>query len=402
MNLHEYVGLAWESLRAHRLRTRMTAGAIAIGIGSVLIMTALGQGARDWVLEQFEALGTNVLIAIPGRTETRGGPPMKPATTRELTLDDMLEIPKRMAGVNRVVPIVVGESTVSYEGKGRTASLIGSTREFLRIRKVATSIGKELPDIEVHRTEPVCVIGKTIHRELFGSTNPLGSKVRIGEHSFRVIGVIAQEGQSMMVDLDEVVLVPVASAMQILNVPGLFRIIVEVSSFSDLKQAEARLNAILKDRHDGEEDFTILTPGAVAETLGRIIDIITMALAGIAAVSLAVAGIGIMNVMVVSVTERTGEVGLLKAVGAGNRQVLAMFLSEAIVLAMFGGAIGVAAGFLLTRVAYELYPNIPFRVPGWAIALAVGISASVGVVFGIVPAMRAARLEPLAALRKKV
>lgn len=380
----------------------MTAAAVAVGVASVLLLTALGEGARDWVVGQFSALGSNILAVIPGRTQTRGGPPLAPSTTRDLTLADMQAIPRRLPGVLRTVPIVIGEATVEYDGKGRTAPIIGSTREWLRMREIAIGLGEELPDLEPDQVMRVCIIGQTVRRELFGDINPLGARIRIGEVPFRVIGVVGRKGQSMMINLDEIVLIPVANAMQMFNRTGLFRILVQVSSFADLDRSKERLNAILKDRHDGEEDFTILTPGAVAESLGNIVGIITGALAGIAAVSLIVAGIGVMNVMVVSVVERTAEIGIMKAIGASNTQVLAVFLAEAVTLSLVGGAIGIVAGYLLTEAAYALYPWIPFRVPVWSVYLAVGISAGVGVVFGIAPALRAARMEPLEALRRKV
>jgi len=204
-----------------------------------------------------------------------------------------------------------------------------------------------------------------------------------------------------MVNLDETVLVPVAGALKMFNRAGLFRIIVQVSAVADLPRAQGNLESILRDRHDGEEDFTILTPGAVADSFGSVIRILTGALAGIAAISLAVAGIGVMNVMVVTVVERSSEIGLMKAVGAGRGQILTLFLAEAATLSLLGGLIGAAGGWLLVRAAGSIYPAIPFRVPGWALALALGVAIATGVVFGLLPASRAARLEPLEALRKK-
>jgi putative ABC transport system permease protein len=216
----------------------------------------------------------------------------------------------------------------------------------------------------------VCVIGKTVQTELFGTEPAVGKRIRIGGTAFRVAGSIGQKGESMMVNLDEVVLVPVANALRMFNRAGLFRIIVQSTASADLGAVQGRLVALLKERHDGEEDFTVLTPGAIAASLGAIIGIITAGLAGIAAVSLFVAGIGVMNVMIVSVTERTGEIGLMKAVGASNGQVLAIFLAEAVVLALIGGAIGMGSGMALAKLGTVLYPAIPFRVPGWALGLA--------------------------------
>ncbi len=398
MRLGDLWTMAWEALRAHRLRTRFTYAAIAIGIASVLVLTSLGEGARTWILERFASLGSNILITLPGRTETRGGPPLAPSSTRDLTLDDMQAIGRRVPGVVRTVPIVVGEATVKYGGASRSATLIGSTSGFLRLRQVRVARGSDLPDMDPRQGMQVCVLGRTVHKELFGTESPLGAHVRIGDSSFLVVGVLAPEGQSMMVDLDDVVLVPVASAMRMLNQTGLFRILVQVSASANLEAAKERVNAVLKERHDDEEDFTILTPGAVAASLGDIIRIVTAALAGIAAVSLGVGGIGVMNVMVVSVSERTREIGLMKAVGASSAQVLAIFLAEAMLLSLIGGLFGVLGGVGATRLALALYPTIPFHSPAWAVGLSIGVSLTVGLVFGILPARRAARLEPIEAL----
>lgn len=402
MRPQDLAGIGFGALRAHGLRTGMTAGAIAIGICSVLLLTALGEGARVWVESQFTALGSNILIVIPGRTETRGGPPLAHSTTRDVTLEDMITVQRQMPGIKRAYPIVIGEAIAKFEERGRSASVIGSTQDFFRLRDVRMALGTGLPDVDPRERMPVCVIGRTIQKELFVGVNPLGAKIRLGDHLFRVIGTVAETGQSAGVNMDEVVVVPVANAMQIFNRSGLFRLVVEIPSVTGLDKGKERLNAILKERHDGEEDFTILTPGALAASAGNIIGMITMALTAIAAVSLAVAGIGVMNVMVVSVTERTGEVGLMKAVGANNAQVMALFLSEAVILSLFGGAVGIVSGYALTQVALWMYPKIPFTVPIWAVYLGFGISAAVGIAFGILPAMRAARLQPVDALRKKM
>jgi putative ABC transport system permease protein len=366
--------LVWGGLGAHALRTRMTSAAIAIGVASVLLLTALGEGARTWVASQFSTLGANALVVLPGRTETRGGIPLLPASTRDVTLDDARAVARRLPGVQRVIPVVIGEAPVSREGRSRAATVIGSTADYLGLLGAAVQEGANLPVQDLEADARVCVLGRTLARELSGESNPLGARVRVGEYSYRVLGVLGARGQSMMVNLDEVVLVPVAGALKMFNRSGLFRLIVQVTPAAGLERTGARLEAILKDRHDGEEDFTILTPGAIAASFDSVIRILTAALAGIAAISLAVAGVGVMNVMVVTVAERTSEIGLMKALGAGRGQILLLFLSEAVALSLVGGVLGAAAGFGLVRAAGAL---------------------------GLLPAARAARLEPLDALRKR-
>jgi putative ABC transport system permease protein len=393
---------AWGALRAHRVRTRLTAMALAIGVGSVLLLSGLGEGTRRWVENQFSSLGSNVLVALPGRTETRGGVPLLPSTTRDLTMADVHAVERRMPGVRAVVPLVVGEAAATYERRGRAVTVIGTTGAFLEIRGVHVSLGEGLPQGPSDIAARVCVIGKKVQRELFAGQNPLGARLKLGEYPFRVVGVISQRGQSMMVNMDEVVLIPAASALRMFNRTGLFRMMVQVSSSTDLDRSAGRLRTILKERHDDEEDFTVLTPGALASSFGQIIRIITMALVGIAAISLTVAGIGIMNLMIVSVTERTAEIGLLKAVGAGSGQVTAVFLAEAVLLSLIGGFIGIAGGISLTEAARYFFPSIPFRVPADSIALASGVAVGVGILFGLIPARRAARMEPLDALRRRL
>ena len=394
--------LAWGALRAHRVRTRLTALALAIGVGSVLLLSGLGEGTRRWVENQFSSLGSNVLVVLPGRTETRGGVPLLPSTTRDLTMEDLHAVERRMPGIRQVVPLVVGEATATYERRGRAATVIGTTRAFLEIRDIDVALGEGLPQGPTDLAARVCVIGRKIQRELFAGQNPLGARLKLGEYPFRVVGVISPRGQSMMVNLDEVVLIPAASALRMLNRTGLFRMMVQMTSSADLDRATVRLKAILKQRHDNEEDFTVLTPGAIAASFGQIIRLITMALVGIAAISLTVAGIGIMNVMIVSVTERTAEIGLMKAVGASSGQVTAVFLGEAVLLSLIGGFLGIVGGITLTEAARHFLPSIPFRVPAESVALASGVAGGGGILFGLIPARRAARMEPLEALRRRL
>lgn len=402
MTLTDMMRLAWGALRAHGVRTRLTAAALSIGVASVLVLVGLGEGARRWIVSRFETLGSAVLVVLPGKTETRGGPPLAPSTTRDLTLDDMNVVARRVPEVRRTIPIVVGEASARFRGRGRAATVVGTTRAFLELRDLAVRQGENLPDLESDRAAPVCVIGRSIQRDLFPLSNPLGERIRLGEYAFRVVGVLAEEGQSMAMDLDDVVLIPVASGLRIFNRRGLFRMLVQVRAPSELARAEERVKALIMERHDDEEDFTILTPGAVAKSLGSIIGILTAALAAIAAVSLTVAGIGVMNVMIVSVRERTKEVGLMKAVGAGNGQVASVFLAEALILSLMGGLLGVGAGYGLTGLARLIYPEIPFQVPvAWSLAT-FGVAGGVGLLFGTLPAARAARLHPVDALRGRM
>jgi putative ABC transport system permease protein len=244
----------------------------------------------------------------------------------------------------------------------------------------------------------VCVLGAKIADELFPGRSPLGEPVRIGDVRFRVIGIMEPRGVSIGQNLDEVVHVPVATALKLFNQSSLFRILVGVRRNADVPAARRAVLAVLTSRHDGVEDVTVLTQDAVLAAFSRILTILTAALAGIAAVSLAVAGLGIMNVMLVSVSERVREIGLLKALGATRAQILLAFLAEASMLAMAGGVAGLACGAGTARAIRFVFPAFPAQPPGWAVVLALAMSAAVGLTFGALPARRAASLDAVAAL----
>jgi putative ABC transport system permease protein len=295
--------------------------------------------------------------------------------------------------------LVIGTARASAGDRSREVTVVGATRDLLEIRHLRMSSGRFLP-----RDEPdaaVCVLGARVQRELFPSENPLGRLVRIGDWRFRVIGVIAPRGTSIGMDLDEVVEIPVQTALRLFNRSGLFRILAEVRSHADLDAAGASVLEVLRERHDGQEDVTLLTQDAVLDTFNKILGALTAALAGIAAISLGVAGLGIMNVMLVSVSERTSEVGLLKAVGVTSSQVVRVFLVEAAILSTSGGLFGLAAGLAAGRALQHFYPDFPVHPPIWAAVAAVGVSCSVGLVFGILPARQAARLNPVQALMRR-
>jgi putative ABC transport system permease protein len=246
----------------------------------------------------------------------------------------------------------------------------------------------------------VAVLGETTARELFPGENPLGRIVRVDGWRMRVVGVLAPRGTQMGLDIDDIVIVPVATGMRLLNRASLFRIVLEVRAYADLDATGRRVVEILKERH-GEEDVTVLTQDSVVSTLGEILGTLTLVLVAIASISLSVAGIGIMNVMLVSVSERTNEVGLLKALGVARRQIVAVFLTEAALLSVAGGLLGVATGWIGVRVVVGLYPDLPAAPPLWAVASAVATALGMGIVFGVLPARRAARLDPVAALQRR-
>jgi putative ABC transport system permease protein len=392
--------MSFQALERYPLRTSMLLLAIAIGVAAVVLLTAVGEGARRYVTGQFSSLGIELIIVLPGRAETAGGGIqglLVGETARELTLDDTLAI-ARSPRVAQVTPLVLGAGTVSWGARERDITVLGTSASMLAIQHWLMGAGRFLPPGDLEVAEPVCVLGATVARELFASRSPLGEWLRIGDARCRVLGTLAEQGMAGGFDVDETVIMPVASAQQIFNTSAVFRILVEANDRDTVQAARRDIIEIVKARHAGEEDITVVTQDALVSTFDSIFGMITAGLAAIAAISLVVAGVLIMNVMLVAVSQRTGEIGLLKAVGARNRQIIALFLTEAACLSLFGAAVGIAIGTGGTWLLRAAFPIIEFRAPIWASASAVGIAILSGLVFGILPARRAAALDPVLAL----
>ena len=386
------------SLAGARTRTLLMLAAMSIGAASVVLLTALGEGARRYVVDEFSALGTHIVIMLPGRSETTGGaPPLFGATPRDLTLDDALAL-LRQRSIARIAPITVGSAPVSHGGLEREVTVIGTTHDFFAIRQLTVGSGRPQPEGDTARAANVAVLGAGLRQALFASQPALGRWVRIGDRRHRVVGIIDQGGQSLGLDLDDMVVIPVASAQQLFNTPALFRVLIQARSAADIETAQAAARETIRQRHDGEDDVTLITQDALLSTFDRILSALTYAVGGIAAVSLLVAGILIMNVMLVAVSQRVGEIGLMKALGASRRQVLRIFLVEAALLAAVGSVIGllIAAGGILLLA--RLFPAFPIAAPVWAAPAAVGVALLTGQLFGALPARRAAGLDPVRAL----
>ena len=398
MTPREVARFTSDSLTGHRLRSALTLLAMSIGVAAVVVLTALGDGARKYVVDQFAALGTNLLIVLPGRSETTGGaPPLLGDIPRDLTVDDALAL-LRSPAIARVAPVIVGTAPAAHGRLEREVTVLGSTSEMRIMRHLDLSRGRFLPPGDPHRERPICVIGATIQEELFGGPHGLGRWVRIGDRRFRVVGVLASGNQSLGLDLGEVVIVPVASAQSLFDRYSLFRVVVEAKTRSSVERAKDDVESIIKDRHDGEDDVTVITQDAVLSTFDRVLSALTFGLAGIAAISLLVAGVLVMNVMLVSIAERTSEIGLLKALGATPAQIQVLFIAEAIALSFVGGLVGLAVGAAGAAVIDAAYPALSVRPPPWALGAAISIALATGVGFGVAPARRAARLDPVRAL----
>ena len=397
MKLGDTVAFSWTALSRHRRRSALSVVGVTVGVAAVLVLTALGEGARRYVIQEFASLGTNLLIVIPGRNETTGAFPGAGGVPNDLTLDDARALQRGLRGARNVVPLAMGNETVSYGERRRQVPVAGSTPEFLEVRNLAMGSGSFLPDVDMERGAAVAVLGPKVARELFAAENPLGKIIRIGDWRIRVIGVLAPKGRQMGLDIDDMVIVPVATGMRMFDLSSLFRILIDTRAHSDLEHLKERVIAIIRERHE-EEDITCLTQDAVLGSLSQILTVLTLAVAAIGAVSLAVAGLGVMNLMLVSVSERTAEVGLLKALGAERRDVLVVFLTEAVLLASAGSLLGLALGWGIVRTFVAIYPAFPASPPLWAVLGVVGVSVSTGALFGVLPARHATALDPVAAL----
>lgn len=399
MRALDAAGFAFQSLRRTPARSGLMLLAMGIGVAAVMVLTALGEGARRYVTGEFASLGTNLVIVIPGRSETTGASPALFAgeTPRDLTVADAAAL-TRSALVSRVAPIMVGSAAASYGSRTREVPVIGSTADMLEVRHWKLAAGGFLPRGDWGRGATVCVIGEKIRSELFGAGPAVGQWLRIGDWRFRVVGVLASEGRSIGVDVQELVVIPVASAEALFNSQALFRVLVEARSREAMPRVTQWVLDTLRERHQGEEDVTVITQDAVLATFDRIFQALTMTLGGIAAISLGVAGILIMNVMLVAVSQRTAEIGLLKALGADRRQIILLFLVEAVLLSVLGAVVGMLAGAAGSWGIGRIYPALDVVAPGWAICAAAAVAIITGLVFGIMPARRAAQLDPIRAL----
>lgn len=400
MSAADALRFALQALLGHRLRSFLSLLGVTIGVAAVVALTALGEGASRYITDQFATIGSNLIIVIPGKTETSGLPHGAGGVVHDLTLADAAAIARGVSGARRVAPVVVATETVANGERRRQVPVIGSTHELGEVRRLRVARGQFLPRGEARRGAPLAVLGQTVARELFPGAEAVGRVVRLGGLRVRVIGVLARRGRQLGLDMNEVVIIPVATAMRLFNRHSLFRILVQVHAHADLDTARERIVEIVRERH-GEEDITVITEDAVLAAFTSILRALTLALAAIAAISLSVAGVGIMNVMLVSVAERVPEIGLLKACGAGRGQILAVFLAEAALLSSAGGLLGAGTGWLGARLLRLAYPVFEATPPAWAVLASLALSVAVGVASGSLPARRASALDPVVALARR-
>ncbi|MDP2916269.1 MAG: ABC transporter permease [Candidatus Aminicenantes bacterium] len=400
MTVWESIRAALKMLGANKLRTGLTMLGIIIGVFAVISLVSLGASARRYVADQFAAMGSNVMMIMPGKRETIGsGAVVGVSNVHKLTMEDAEAIRRRLPSISGVAPVIFGIGLIKQEGISRNTWVTGTGHEYPSVRDHGLATGQFFGPDDVERERRVAAIGTKVRAELFGDVNPLGKFILVMGTPFRVIGVMEPRGTSLGFDLDDIVFIPVSAARRLFNTDGLYQIIVRASSDEEVPGAVASIRKLLQSRHNGEDDITIVSQNQLLATLNTIVDALTFILAGIAAISLVVGGIGIMNIMLSSVSERTREIGLRKALGARSRDILRQFLVESVVLSTIGGLIGVLMTAAAVVAARRIFPSLPVVITSWAVALAVTFSAAIGIFFGVFPARRASRLSPMDALR---
>ncbi len=394
----ELVKLALRAITSHRLRSLLSVVGIAIGIASVILLTSLGEGTRRYILNEFSQFGTNLIAINPGKAETVGVPGIFGGSTHKLTIDDA-EALLRLPEIEEMVPLAFGMARVEAEGRGRSVIIYGATPDIAKVWMWDVRVGSFWPSGDPRRGSQDAVLGAKVKRELFGETNALGRFVRVGGSRFRVRGVMAPKGQMLGFDLDDAVFVPVTSAMRIFNLDELNEIDVVFQAGRSADSAVESITRLLTERHGGKEDFTITTQAAMLDVFGNIMNMITAAVGAIAGVSLVVGSIGILTMMWIAVGERTGEIGLVRSIGATRRQVQLVFLTEAAALAVLGGLVGIGAGLGICGLLRAAIPGLPVHTPILFLVLALAVSIATGLLSGVLPARRAAALDPVRALR---
>lgn len=403
MNVIESLKMASANLVANKLRSSLTMLGIVIGNASVIAMVGVGQGAQKLAAEQFESLGPNVLFVVPGSQQERRTSFDLPKT---LVWEDARAIATQVPTVVEVAPQINANQLITYRSRNTNKSVIGTTPEFLTVRSFDVAQGRFINEIDLKRNNRVAVLGPEIAQRLFGRDDPVGKQIRIKNSGFEVIGVMAAKGSFLGTNQDETVYIPLTTmANQIVGRTSPYGTEVSFISVSALNEnsvraAKFQIENLLRLRHKitDKDDFGVQTQKDILNIVGIITGALTFLLAAIAGVSLLVGGIGVMNIMLVSVTERTQEIGLRKAVGAKKQDILVQFLIEAIILSATGGIVGTVIGISAILAVGALSPLSPVVSPA-AIIIAVSVSGGIGLFFGVFPAQRAAKLDPIVALR---
>ncbi len=398
MRLADGFRLTSSAITSRPLRSLLTLLGVAIGIAAVTLLTAIGEGLRSYVLDSFSQFGTRIVSVHPGKTQT-GGVGGLLGSLRPLTLADS-EALRRLPQVQAVVPIIRGNADVQYDQLTRQSDVLGSGYQLAEAWRFELALGSFLPPDRDGRSAPYVVLGAKLRQELFAGRNPLGELVRIGDTRFRVIGVMKAKGQLLGLDLDEVAYIPVDWSESLFNREGLMEINVMFGAGSSSAAISRGIQRILQERH-GAEDFSLTTQDDMLASLDRILGTLSIAIGALGGISLLVGAVGILTIMTTTVTERTAEIGLLRAIGASPRQVLGLFLAEATLLSLAGGLLGLLLMGLLLGGLHLALPKMPLAIQPAFLLASLLLSGLIGIAAGLAPAHKAAQLHPVDALRSE-
>ena len=397
MYLRDAISLALQAVVSQRMRSLLTALGIAVGIAAVVLLTSLGEGIHRYVLGEFTQFGTNLIGITPGKRSTTGFSGAVISNVRPMTLSDALAL-ARLPRVVATVPVVQGNAAVEFGRRSRRTYVFGVGAAAPTVWQMRVAQGRFLPEDDPRAARAFAVLGSKVKRELFGSSNPLGRRIRIGSEHYRVLGIMESKGQMLGFDLDDAVYIPAARALALYNRQSLMEIDLLYATGNTSADVARRARQLLIDRH-GSEDFTITTQDQMLEVLGSILNILTLAVGALGGISLLVGGVGILTIMTIGVHERTTEIGLLRALGAGRHQILVLFIGEAVVLASLGGLAGLLAGAGGAWLLGRAVPALPTHTPWSYVLLAELLAAVIGLLAGVLPARHAAVLDPIEALR---